>query len=77
MKNIVDTIFGYIFSGTTLFLLIGFGFVWFIIAMSEAERKEQERIRQVTEACYNQGMVPVDTAAGRRCVLPQALVKVK
>jgi hypothetical protein len=77
MKNIVNTIFDRIFSGTTLFLLIGFGFVWFIIAVSNAESKVQERIRQATEACYNQGMVPVDTAAGQRCVLPQSLVKVK
>jgi hypothetical protein len=77
MKNIVNTIFGYIFSGTTLLLLIGAVFVWFIIAMGNAESREQERIRQVTEACYNQGMVPVDTDAGQRCVLPQSLVKVK
>jgi hypothetical protein len=77
MKNIVNTIFDHVFSGATLFLLIGFGFVWFIIAMSDAERKHQERIRQATEACYNQGMVPVDTDAGQRCALPQSLVKVK
>jgi len=77
MKNIVNTIFDHIFSGTTLFLLIGAGFVWFIIAMGNAESREQERIRQATEACYNQGMVPVDTDAGQRCALPQSLVKVK
>jgi hypothetical protein len=77
MKNIVNIIFDRVFSGATLALLVGFGFVWFIIAMSNAESKAQERIRQATEACYNQGMVPVDTDAGQRCVLPQSLVKVK
>ena len=77
MKNIVNTIFDHVFSLTTLCLLIGFGFVWFIIAISNAERKNQELIREATEACYNQGMVPVDTDAGQRCALPQSLVKVK
>ena len=77
MKNIVDKIFGYIFSGATLALIVLAGFAWFIIAVSNAERENKELARQVIEVCYSQGMVSVDTAAGQRCVLPQALVKVK
>jgi hypothetical protein len=48
-----------------------------IESVNESVEKRQEETKQLTEACYAQGMVLVTTDAGQRCVLPQSLVKVK
>ena len=75
--NIVKDIFGFIFSGFTLFILgVGF-FVYVIIGAAESERVEKENRRAATELCYNAGMVLVDTDAGPRCAAPQNLARIK
>jgi hypothetical protein len=47
------------------------------LTISEQEQINRKETKRITEACYTQGMVLVDTDAGQRCVLPQSLVKVK
>ena len=75
--NIVKDIFGYIFSGFTLFILAAGLFIYIIIGTAESERAEREKRRAATELCYNAGMVLVDTDAGPRCAAPQNLARIK
>ena len=75
--DITKTLFDAIFSFFT-FLFLAFGFIiWMCVVSAENTAKEKEQLRIATEACYNQGMVLVNTDAGQRCTAPQSLVKVK
>jgi len=70
MKNILETVFNRVFSGTTLFVLAAVGFGFLLVATVD-KQQTQESI------CYAQGMVRVWTHAGARCVLPNSLVEIK
>ncbi len=71
LEFIVDNIGSLIF-----FVFVGL-FIWFCLGLAEASNQARENTRRLTEACYSQGLVLVETDAGQRCVLPQSLVKVK
>lgn len=70
MKNILETVFNRMFSGTTLFMLGAAGLGLLLVATVD-KQQTQESI------CYAQGMVRVKTDAGARCVLPNSLVEIK
>lgn len=77
LEFIVDKVFSFgmfmfLFAGTAAFLIIRIGTE--ANANADAYRAKQERL---TEACYSQGFVLVDTDAGQRCADPRTLVKVK
>lgn len=77
ITDIVKFAFDCIFSFWTFLIIM---FVIAVFAISESGLKEQkikEQTRILTEACYTQGMVLVQSDAGPRCVSPQSLVKVK
>lgn len=71
LEFIVDNIF------TFIFIVLGGLFIYAMFMVAEAGNVSRENTRKLTEVCYAQGMVLVDTDAGQRCVLPQSLVKVK
>lgn len=85
MKNELDYTFGNIldkiFSGFTLVLILAGAFLYTIFNIADeqeaARQADRENTRKLTEACYSQGMVVVDTDAGQRCTDPRTLVKVK
>lgn len=69
------------YTGIIFVLVFGALFIYafynLINSANEAEDKRQAETRQLTEACYSQGMVLIDTDAGQRCADPRSLVKVK
>jgi hypothetical protein len=81
MKNELDYTFGNIldkiFSGFTLALILAGAFLFFVFNIVEQSEIARKETQQITEACYSQGMIVVDTAAGQRCADPRTLVKVK
>lgn len=75
--TVVKSVFDVIFSFWTIFIVCA-GFLMYIgVESAENEAKAKEQNRLLTEACYNQGMVLVNTDAGQRCAAPQSLVKIK
>lgn len=52
-------------------------FSWVFIGLVEASNQSRANTRKLTEACYSQGLVLVNTDAGLRCADPRSLVKVK
>ena len=75
----MDKFLEFIVDNIGTFLLIAFVgvFIWFFIGVVETSNQARENTRRLTEACYSQGLVLVETDAGQRCVSPQSLVKVK
>jgi hypothetical protein len=73
LKFVVDKVF----SGFTLMLIFGSAFMFLIFSIVESQEVARENTQKITEACYSQGMVVVDTDAGERCADPRTLVKVK
>jgi hypothetical protein len=77
MDKFLEFVVDYVFSfGTLCLILIGV-FIWAMAGVLERDKINRENYKLAVEACYSQGMVLVDTDAGRRCVSPQSLVKVK
>jgi hypothetical protein len=72
-KSIIDGIFSF---WTFWLIMVGL-VVMILIQAGETEARAKVETQQLTEACYSQGMVLVQSDAGQRCVLPQSLVKVK
>jgi hypothetical protein len=77
MNKFFKSLADYVFSFGTFCVLIVASFVFLLLTISEQEQINRKETQRITEACYTQGMVLVDTDAGQRCVLPQSLVKVK
>lgn len=77
MKEVLKSLTDFVFRFETFMFLIVVGFVYSLIAVLRADSERVEQTQQLTEACYSQGMVLVDTDAGQRCADPRTLVKVK
>ena len=77
MKDILKTVFDYVFSFGMFMFLFGTAVLILLGSIAVASEKANEQTQLRVEACYAQGMVLVRTDAGQRCVLPQSLVKVK
>jgi hypothetical protein len=77
MKDILKTVFDYVFSFGMVMFLFFVGFLLLIGGIAEQTSADRKQTLALTEACYAQGMVLVRTDAGQRCVLPQSLVKIK
>tara|TARA_R110000822_G_scaffold5031_11_gene21858 strand:+ start:9465 stop:9719 length:255 start_codon:yes stop_codon:yes gene_type:complete len=84
MKNIMKKIYEYIFSFTGAIwagcaLGAFFGYVILAGVTAGVQNEETKSLQERTDAavCYSGNMVPVDTDAGKRCVLPGALVVIK
>lgn len=77
MKDIVKSVVDGIFSFYTIWFGLVILFILLIINVAEKENADDEQKRVATEVCYNQGLILVDTDAGKYCVDPKSLVKVK
>jgi len=77
MKNFFKSLADYVFSFGTFCVLFVASFVFLLLTISEQEQINRKETQRITESCYSQGMVLVQSDAGQRCVLPQSLVKVK
>lgn len=70
MKNIMTTVFDAVFSFAGLMAVLLITFAYFLI-IGIAQQDAQ------TRACYNSGMIKVQTNAGAYCVAPTNLVEIK
>lgn len=70
LKKIRDNFFTY---RTFFWLLLG-GFVWLVVAAMQDQTAAEEEAYNFMETCYNDGLVPVDTEVGPRCVDPEILM---
>lgn len=81
MDKFLEFVVDKVFSGFTLALILAGVFLYTIVNISEsqeaARQADRENTQKITEACYAQGMVVVDTDAGQRCADPRTLIKVK
>lgn len=77
MKEFFKTLADYVFSFGMFMFLFAVGVVFLLSGIIAAGREAREQRHLVTEACYAQGMVVVQTDAGQRCADPKSLVKVK
>lgn len=77
MDKFLEFVVDKVFSGVTLLLILAGAFLFFISNIAEQGEIARKETQQITEACYAQGMVLVNTDAGQRCADPRTLVKVK
>lgn len=77
MDKFFEFVVDKVFSFGTFCILFGGAFIFLIFSITEQEEINRKETRRITEACYAQGMVLVQTDAGQRCVDPKSLVKVK
>lgn len=70
VMDVVKTVANSVFSFGGFMFVAGLAFVYLLVAGAEAS---QAKVR----ACYNAGMVLVDTDAGNYCVAPTHLVEIK
>ncbi len=77
MKDIMKTVFDAIFSFSALvaFVILVFGYALGSVIINENE--ERALVKATTKACYDGGLIKVDTDAGFYCVAPANLVKVQ
>lgn len=71
LEFLVDNVFTFFFIGLICL------FIYIMISVGQAGNEARENTRRLTDACYSQGLVLVETDAGQRCADPRTLVKVK
>lgn len=77
MKNISKTVIDNVFSFGGFMTAVGIVIVLLFSNLLSKEQALQELDVATTKACYDSGMIKVDTDAGFYCVVPANLVKVK
>lgn len=77
MKEVLKSLADFVFRFETFMFLMVVGFVYSLIVVFQADAERVEQTQRLTQTCYSQGMVLVDTDAGQRCADPRSLVKVK
>lgn len=77
MKNILKTVVDNVFSFGGFLFIAGVIFMLLVVSIYKQENVVQELAIATTKACYDSGMIKVDTDAGFYCVAPANLVKVK
>jgi len=75
--KIVKDIFEAVFSFTGFMTVAIFGLLFCLFMAIKAENAEKALVEATTKACYDNGLIKVDTDAGFYCVAPANLVKVK
>lgn len=77
MKDIVKLILDRVFNFTTL-IAISFALLIFLfIRLDQMEGLERDERKLQVAACYNTGMVLVESDAGPRCAKPSDLAAIK
>jgi hypothetical protein len=75
--KIVKDIFDAVFSFGGFMFIAGVLFILGITLMIKGENADRALDAATTKACYDGGLIKVDTDAGSYCVAPSNLVKVK
>ena len=73
--KIVETIFNAVFSFGGFMTIAGILALLILTAAIKNENAENALIKATTKACYDGGLIKVDTDAGSDCVAPANLVK--
>lgn len=77
MKNVIDAIFDRVFSFAGFIVVFGALFVLTMSTLVTQKNAERDLAVAITKACYDGGLIKVETDAGPYCVAPTNLVKVK
>ena len=77
MKDIMKGFFDAVFSFAGFMTAAGILFILGLSLMIKGENVERALAQATTQACYDSGLIKVDTDAGFYCVAPANLVKVK
>jgi hypothetical protein len=75
--KIVENIFNAVFSFAGFMTIAGALFILGITLMIKDENADRALAEATTKACYDSGLIKVDTDAGFYCVAPTNLVKVE
>ena len=75
--KIVKDIFEAVFSFAGFMTIAGVLFILGITLMIKGENADRALAEATTKACYDSGLIKVDTDAGFYCVAPADLVKVQ
>lgn len=75
--KIVKDIFEAVFSFAGFMTIACVLLILILTAAIKNENAEKALAAAITKACYDTGMIKVDTDAGAYCVVPANLVKVK
>ena len=77
MKNILKTVVDNVFSFGGFMTAAGVVVILLVMAAIKQDNAKEALAMATTKACYDSGMIKVDTDAGFYCVVPSNLVKVK
>ena len=75
--KIIETIFYRVFSFTGFMTVFAILVLFAVSSLIRQENAENALIKATTKACYDSGLIKVDTDAGSYCVAPANLVKVE
>ena len=77
MKDILKGFYDTVFSFGGFMTAAGILFILGLSLMVKGENEEKALARATTKACYDSGLIKVDTDAGFYCIAPANLVKVQ
>jgi len=77
MKDIIKGFFDTVFSVAGFMTVAGVLFILLTASAIKNQNEEKALAAATTKACYDGGMIKVDTDAGSYCVVPTNLIKVK
>jgi hypothetical protein len=75
--KIIEKVFNAVFSFGGFMFISGVLFILGITLMIKGQNADRALAEATTKACYDGGLIKVDTDAGLYCVAPANLVKVK
>lgn len=75
--KIIENIFNAVFSFSGFMAAVCILLILILTAAIKNENAEKALAEATTKACYDGGLIKVDTDAGFYCVAPANLVKVK
>ena len=75
--KIVKDIFDAVFSTTGFMTIACVLFAFLLVTLAKQENAEKALEKATIKACYNGGLIKVETDAGSYCVAPANLVKVE
>ena len=75
--KIIEKVFNAVFSFEGFMTIAGILFVLGITLMIKSDNADRALAAATTKACYDGGLIKVDTDAGFYCVAPANLVKVE
>ncbi len=75
--KIIEKVFNAVFSFGGFMTIAGILFLLGLTLMIKGDNADRALVEATTKACYDGGLIKVDTDAGSYCVAPANLVKVE